>query len=206
MNLPTVTIREFARIVGVDHAAVVRAVQGGTRLTDSVIRENGKVRIVVAQGCYEWIMHKEEMKDSRERKRKSRTAGVMPRDVSAEMDRHYAALMKRMEFEKACNHLVPVATSLLHMSEALRTFRDTMMNIPLVVSELSRPIMLGILREDGDDISPEKHKLMDDAVLQIRQASKREVRKALNQAADIIDDERKRDEEKRLNDESMNGV
>jgi exosome complex RNA-binding protein Rrp4 len=206
MNLPTVTIREFARIVGVDHAAVVRAVQGGTRLTNSVIRENGKVRIVVAQGCYEWIMHKEEMKDSRERKRKSRTAGVMPRDVSAEMDRHYAALMKRMEFEKACNHLVPVATSLLHMSEALRTFRDTMMNIPLVVSELSRPIMLGILREDGDDISPAKHKLIDDAVLQIRQASKREVRKAINQAADIIDDERKRDEEKRLNDECMNGV
>ncbi|HET9235903.1 MAG TPA: hypothetical protein VFO10_01560 [Oligoflexus sp.] len=205
MNLPTATIREFARIVGVDHAAVVRAVQGGTRLTDSVIRENGKVRIVVAQGCYEWIMHKEEMKDSRVRKRKSRTAGVMPRDVSAEMDRHYAALMKRFEFEKACNQLVPVATTLLHISEALRTFRDTMMNIPLVISELLRPIMLGILREDGDNISPEKHKLMDDAVLQIRQASKREVRKALNQAADIIDDERKRDKEKRLNDESMNG-
>jgi hypothetical protein len=203
MNLPTATIREFARIVGVDHAAVVRAVQGGTRLTDSVIRENGKVRIVVAQGCYEWIMHKEELKDSRERKKKNRTAGVMPRDVSAEMDRHYTALMKQLEYDRACKKVIPVEQYIEEARECLQTFRDTMTSIPLVVSEQFRPMLLRILRDEGADITPEKNKLMDDAVLQLRISVKREVRKALNTAADILDEQAMRDEQRRMNDESL---
>jgi hypothetical protein len=53
MERPTASIREFARIVGVDHAAVVRAIQKGERLQKSIVQENEKTKIIIFNGCLE---------------------------------------------------------------------------------------------------------------------------------------------------------
>ncbi|MDQ3234062.1 MAG: hypothetical protein M3Q07_19820 [Pseudobdellovibrionaceae bacterium] len=101
-ELPTASIRAFARIVGVDHSAVVRAVKAGGRLPGSIVYEDGKPRIIISIGCHEWLSNKKHEKDH-----STTRSGIMPPDVSSQMDRHYSALLRRIEYEKACRELKP---------------------------------------------------------------------------------------------------
>ncbi len=198
----TASISEFARIVGVDHKAVQRSIERGGRLEKSLVKQKGRIRIAVCEGCVEWVLNKDDRRDHTG-KGNSGTAGIMPREVSSEMDRHYSALMKQLEYDKACRKVIPVEKYIEEARECLQTFRDTMTNVPLIVSEQLRPMLLGILRANSEDISPAEHKLLEDSVLQLRLVAKREVRKALNSAADMIDERAINSEEKRLNDESL---
>ncbi len=109
----TVSATEFARIVGVDHAAVFRALKNGVRLKNSIIKVNGKIRIAVCDGCVEWVSSKDERKDHRGGTTYDPVNGIMPREISSEMDRHYSALMKQIEYGRACNCCLPRMTLIL---------------------------------------------------------------------------------------------
>ncbi|MDQ3233190.1 MAG: hypothetical protein M3Q07_15335 [Pseudobdellovibrionaceae bacterium] len=191
----TVSATEFARIVGVDHAAVFRALKNGVRLKNSIIKVNGKIRIAVCDGCVEWVSSKDERKDHRGGTTYDPVNGIMPREISSEMDRHYSALMKQIEYGRACGDLMPAAKYAEHARECLQTCRNTLMNLPLAVSELARPLLFEVVRQliPADALTPELQKSMDDAVLQLRVTSQKEVRKALVQAADIIMDQYEKD-------------
>ncbi len=190
----TASISEFARIVGVNHAAVIRAVRDGVRLSESVIHEqDGKTRITIATGCYEWIANRNESKGGA--RSRSATPGIMSRDKSAQMDRHYAALMKRIEYRKSCEELIPLANFERQVCESIQTCRDTFLQVPLLASELTRPYFLRLIRDQGDSIIQEKQKEIDDAVIQIRLAIRKEVCKALDHASDMIDEQYKREKE-----------
>jgi hypothetical protein len=90
------SIREFARIIGVDHAAVSRAVKGGDRLRNSVICEGGKKRIVIYDGCLEWHHNKDHRKDRRRDQPAPSVAASNPGIISSDLDSHYSALSSRL--------------------------------------------------------------------------------------------------------------
>jgi hypothetical protein len=205
VDLQTASIREFSRIAGVDPSAVSRAAKAGKRLTSkSVSRDsNGDPRITILYGCYEWLQYKDERREKKTGSTSS-VPGIMSREAAGDIDRHYSALMKQLEFGKACGELLPLSKFNQQAGECLRACRDTLTNLPLVLSELSRPLMLRLMRIDGQEVGPDIQKQMDDAVLQLRVTAKREVRKALNQAADMLEDQIARDHEKKKVDESLN--
>lgn len=113
MQKKIASIREFARIVGVDHAAISRAVKGGDRLRNSVVGEEGKKKIIIFDGCLEWHHNKHHRKDTR--KDQTRTTvgnaslGIMPREVSSDLDSHYSALIKQVEHGRLTGQLIPAA-------------------------------------------------------------------------------------------------
>lgn len=190
----TASISEFARILGVNHAAVIRAVRDGVRLSESVINEqDGKTRIIIATGCYEWIANRNDSKGSA--RATSAIPGIMSRDKSAQMDRHYAALMKRIEYRRSCEELIPLANFERQVCESIQTCRDTFLQVPLLASELTRPYFLRLIRDQGEAFIQEKQKEIDDAVIQIRLSIRKEVCKALDHASDMIDEQYKRDKE-----------
>ncbi len=190
----TASISEFARIVGVNHAAVIRAVRDGVRLSESVITDqDGKTRIIIATGCYEWIANRNDSKGGA--RSTSATPGIMSRDKSAQMDRHYADQMKRIEYRKSCEELIPLANFERQVCESIQTCRDTFLQVPLLASELTRPYFLRLIRDQDEAIIQEKQKEIDDAVIQIRLAIRKEVCKALDHASDMIDEQYKRDKE-----------
>ncbi len=146
MELPTASIREFARIVGVDHSAVVRAVKAGGRLPGSVAYEDGKPRIIISIGCYEWLSNKKHEKDHGTVRR-----GIMPPDVSSQMDRHYSALLRRIEYEKASGELMPAARQQQEAAEFFRACRDSIWTLPLTVSDIAKSSMVRFVRGQGDE-------------------------------------------------------
>lgn len=184
----TASIREFARIVGVDHAAVSRAVKGGERLRNSVLREDGKPRIIIFDGCLEWHHNKDFRRDHSRQGSQTEVKGIMPKEVSSDLDSHYSALIKQVEHGRLTGQLMPAAKFQQEAAECFRACRDTLLNLPLTVSEVAKGIILRLLRSQGDEIIQTMEKPLNDAALQIRVAAKAEVRKALLQAVELVQD------------------
>jgi hypothetical protein len=197
----TASIREFARIIGVDHAAVSRAVTGGDRLRNSVVDEDGRKRIIIFDGCLEWHHNKHHRKDNRKDQPRTTagttTSGIMPREVSSDLDSHYSALIKQVEHGRLTGQLMPAARFQQEAAECFRACRDTLLNLPLSVSEIARGIMVRLVREQGGDESVQTmEQPLNDAALKIRVGAKAEVRKALIQASKILQGgDRKQDKE-----------
>jgi hypothetical protein len=189
----TASIREFARIIGVDHAAVSRAVKAGERLRYSVVNEDGKKRIIIFDGCLEWQHNKDHRKDNRKDQvgtpTGTTTSGIMPREVSSDLDSHYSALIKQVEHGRLTGQLMPAARFQQEAAECFRACRDTLLNLPLTVSEIAKGIMVRLVREQGGDESVQTmEQPLNDAALKIRVGAKAEVRKALIQASKILQD------------------
>jgi hypothetical protein len=189
----TASIREFARIIGVDHAAVSRAVTGGDRLRNSVVDEDGRKKIIIFDGCLEWHHNKQHRKDNRKDQPRTtagtQTSGIMPREVSSDLDSHYSALIKQVEHGRLTGQLMPAARFQQEAAECFRACRDTLLNLPLTVSEIAKGIMVRLVREQGGDESVQTmDQPLNDAALKIRVEAKSEVRKALIQASKILQD------------------
>jgi hypothetical protein len=185
----TASIREFARIIGVDHAAISRAVKGGDRLRKSVVDEDGKKKIIIFDGCLEWHHNKDHRKDSRRDQPRagSGSPGIMPRELSSDLDSHYSALIKQVEHGRLTGELMPAAKFQQEAAECFRACRDTLLNLPLTVSEIAKGIIIRLVREQGDEALQAMEVPLNDGVLRIRVAAKAEVRKALIQAGKVLD-------------------
>jgi hypothetical protein len=189
----TASIREFARIIGVDHAAISRAVKGGDRLRKSVVDEDGKKKIIIFDGCLEWHHNKHYRKDTRKDQPRTpagnASPGIMPREVSSDLDSHYSALIKQVEHGRLTGQLMPAARFQQEAAECFRACRDTLLNLPLSVSEIAKGIMFRLVRDQGGDEGVQTmEQPLNDAALKIRVGAKAEVRKALIQASKILQD------------------
>jgi hypothetical protein len=197
----TASIREFARIVGVDPSAISRAAKGGERLSKSVTYENGNPRIIIYDGCLEWHQNKNHRKDRSKKGSGVEIQGILPREVSSDIESHYSALIRQAEYAKQTGLLMPAAKFQQEAAECFRACRDTLLTLPLTVSEVAKGIMMRLFRDQGEDFIQKMELPLDDATLQIRVATKQEVRKALLHAIEVIQDSA---QERRATDEALN--
>ncbi|HYX32830.1 MAG TPA: hypothetical protein VE954_06925, partial [Oligoflexus sp.] len=129
----SVSIREFARIVGVSHPVVLTAIKAGKRLPTAVISEEGKPKILVYEGCVEWYQNKDHRKD----RRLGEPSQTLPPDGqemdppdSNKMQRHYDALLSKVTFMKETGTLTTVDKFKTEAFTVARTVRDSLLYLP----------------------------------------------------------------------------
>ncbi len=147
MEKPNVNISEFARIVGVDHAAVSRAIKRRERLNRSLIDRDGKTRIVIFDGCVEWYLYKDHRKD----RRQSETIGsssdtLMEPSEAIKLQRHFDAMMTMLDFSKEAGQLVPKDAHLSEVHSYARALRDQLLMTPNVAENEFKRLFLQLLR------------------------------------------------------------
>jgi hypothetical protein len=185
-NLPTVSLREFARIVGVDVAAVSRAAKSGQRLTTaSVMRdESGTPSIVLAIGCFEWISNKDHRKD-REPLEEMDPGRIDPNEImetakSLKIQRHFDALASMTNFLKEAGELVPKDAHRTEVITYARGIRDALLYIPNSSEiEARRHLVTFVRKHLGEEEVSTLSKDLDEICLAMRVYLRNEITKAL---------------------------
>jgi hypothetical protein len=181
LDLPTASIREFARIVGVNHSAVIRAIKAGTRLEGAVIQEKDGPRIIIALGCHAWIQNKDYRKDNR-----PTDSGVNQADdemsvtEANRVKRHYEALLEKLTFEREAGRLTSIEKFRTEAFTVARGARDSLLNVPNESEiELKRLIVDFLRKRHGDDSVMVHAKDLDEMGLAFRTFQKVAIKKAL---------------------------
>ncbi len=185
-SLPTVSLREFARIVGVDVAAVSRAAKAGERLTAASVKRdaNGTPSIVLAIGCYEWISNKDHRKD-REPGEDIEPGAIDPSEImepsrSLKIQRHFDALSAMTTFLKEAGELVPKDAHRTEVITYARGIRDALLYIPNSSEIEVRRHLTGFTRRHlGEDQVSTLSKDLDEICLAMRVYLKNEITKTL---------------------------
>jgi len=139
---------EFARFAGVDHSAVSRAVKARDRLVNSVVEENGKIRIAVYDGCLEWHLNR----DSRKNRKLNPTVigsnddEVMDPTESNRLQRHYDALIAQMNFEREAGKLISIDRFKAEAYTVGRGVRDAVMYVPDEGGRELKKLVIGFIR------------------------------------------------------------
>jgi hypothetical protein len=189
-SLPTVSLREFARIVGVDMAAVSRAAKAGQRLTSASVKRDAKgvPSIVLAMGCFEWISNKDHRKD-REPGDDFDPDKIDPNEImetsqSLRMQRHYEALNEKLNFEREAGRLISIDKFRTEAFTAARSVRDSLLYVPNESEVELRRLIFGFLRESFGEKSVDEHsKKIEEMGLSFRQFQKSSITKALRDLA-----------------------
>ncbi|HYX32937.1 MAG TPA: hypothetical protein VE954_07465 [Oligoflexus sp.] len=184
MDRATASIREFARIIGVDHAAVSRAIKGGERLCKSVASEDGKPRIVIYDGCLEWQLNKDHRKD----RRPDASPHVSQTSESEEMEtiesnkvqRHYEALQAKISFEREAVNLTSIDKFKSEAFTAARATRDSLLYLPNESEREFKKLMTDFIRRNfGEERIAEFSKDFGELGLAFRVYQKASITKAL---------------------------
>jgi hypothetical protein len=181
----SVSIREFARIVGVSHPVVLAAIKAGKRLPTAVIQEDGKPKILVYQGCIEWHQNKDHRKD----RRLGEPSMTLPLDGqemetadSNKMQRHYDALLSKVAFLKETGTLTTTDKFKTEAFTVARTVRDSLLYIPNESgAELKKLVSDFLRRRFGEDKALDLGGDVDDLALSFRVFQKQSIKKALRE-------------------------
>ncbi|HYX32597.1 MAG TPA: hypothetical protein VE954_05755 [Oligoflexus sp.] len=181
----TVSIREFARIVGVAHTVVIRAMKAGQRLQKSVTSQSGKPKIFLYEGCVEWHNNKDLAKERYSDESPVQTKGL---DMGAEMEptesnrkqRHYVALLAELEFLKEAGKLTTIDKFKTEAFTVSRTLRDNLLYIPNESSNEIKRLVSELLRNHfGEQKLNEAAKDIEAIALSFRVFQKASLTKAL---------------------------
>jgi phage terminase Nu1 subunit (DNA packaging protein) len=183
MDRITTTITEFSRIVGVDHAAVFRAIKQGNRLQKSLVTEDGKQRIAIYEGCIEWHQNKDLRKD----RNLSATAADDDDDAeemtpaeSNRVLRHYEALQAKLSFEKEAGNLISVDKFKAEAFTVARATRDSLLYLPNEAEREFKRLLTEFIRNSlGEDRIKDFTKELNDLGLAFRVYQKSSITKAL---------------------------
>jgi hypothetical protein len=179
--LPTASIREFARIVGVNHSAVLRAIKTGSRLEGAVIQDKNGTRIIIALGCHAWIQNKDYRKDSRP----ADTSTDWPHEEMSvteanRVKRHYEALLEKLTFEREAGRLTSIEKFRTEAFTVARGARDSLLNVPNESEiELKRLFVDFLRKRYGDDSVTVYTKDLGEMGLAFRAFQKATIKKAL---------------------------
>ncbi|WP_141732426.1 hypothetical protein [Oligoflexus tunisiensis] len=186
MDLPTASIREFARIVGVNHSAVLRAIKNGTRLEGAVIQDKDGTRIIISLGCHAWIQNKDHRKDNRP----ADTPSDWPHDEMSvteanRVKRHYEALLEKLTFEREAGRLTSIEKFRAEAFTVARGTRDSLLNVPNESEfELKRLVVEFLRKRHGNDSVTALAGDLDEMGLAFRTFQKATIRKALRDMLD----------------------
>ncbi len=181
----SVSIREFARIVGVSHPVVLTAIKAGKRLPTAVISEEGKPKILVYEGCVEWYQNKDHRKD----RRLGEPSQTLPPDGqemdppdSNKMQRHYDALLSKVSFMKETGTLTTVDKFKTEAFTVARTVRDSLLYLPNESgAELKKLLSDFLRRRFGEGTALELGGEVDNLALSFRVHQKQSIKKALRE-------------------------
>ena len=183
MDRVTTTITEFSRIVGVDHAAVFRAIKQGNRLQKSIVTEDGKPRIAIYDGCIEWHLNKDLRKDRNLVKQEPDEGDDAEEMTPAESNRvlrHYEALQAKLSFEKEAGNLISIEKFKTEAFTVARATRDSLLYLPNESErEIKRLLTDFIRRNLGEDRIKDFTKDLNELGLAFRVYQKSSITKAL---------------------------
>ncbi|RYZ82654.1 MAG: hypothetical protein EOP04_21610 [Proteobacteria bacterium] len=182
MSPVSVSIREFAKIVGVNHSVVVRSIQRGGRLEQSVISEGDTKKIFVYAGCVEWHLNKDLRKDQSSNSFEDESIDQEEMSVAdaVRKQRHYDALLSELEFLKEAGKLYSIEKARVEMSTIARATRDNFLYLPVECeSEIKRLVFNLIRKEFGEAECARLSSKVDEAALGFRIFLKTAIRKIL---------------------------
>ncbi len=165
-----------------------RAISSG-RLRKSVVVDGDKKRIIVYDGCLEWRESKDHSKDRGNGVLASTDlpTEIMPVELSVSIDRHYTALMKKVEFLRETGELTSVDKFRQETFMAARAARDAVLTVPVTTN---REIYGIIIRLVSSPISTgnteEIQKAAEAAANECRQLLKKSLSKALQGLANYL--------------------
>jgi hypothetical protein len=181
----SVSIREFARIVGVSHPVVIAAIKAGKRLPTAVINDGGKPKILVYEGCVEWHQNKDHRKD-RNLGDPSQTLPTDGQEMetadSNKMQRHYDALLSKVTFLKETGTLTTIDKFKTEAFTVARTVRDSLLYLPNESgAELKKLLSDFLRRRFGEATALDLGGEVDNLALSFRVYQKQSIKKALRE-------------------------
>lgn len=180
---------EFAQILDVDISAVSRAISRG-RLKKSIIMDGDRKKIVVYDGCIEWRDTKNHSKDRGNGVQAAcdLPEEIMPVEVSVSIDRHYSALIKKIEFLRETGELISVDKFRTEAFQSARAARDVVLGVPIATNREIFGVILRLLtsppKPEADDIQ----KSAETAATECRAIIKKALTKALTGLANYLTD------------------
>jgi phage terminase Nu1 subunit (DNA packaging protein) len=179
----TASIREFARIVGVNQASVSRAAKKGERLSASVIRNGGSPRIIIYDGCLEWHQNKDLRKDRKladQQPEEGDDAEEMTPAESNRVLRHYEALQAKLSFEKEAGNLISIDKFKTEAFTVARATRDSLLYLPNESEREFKRLLTEFIRNNlGEDRIKDFTRELNDLGLAFRVYQKSSITKAL---------------------------
>jgi hypothetical protein len=191
MKKEEVSFREFARIIGVDHSVVCRAVKRG-RLSKSVVGEGERKKVVIYDGCLEWRDNKDHSKDRGNgvRAKTDLPDDIMPIEMSVAIEKHFSALTKQLEYLKEAGDLISIDKFRTEAFQAARTTRDAILYVPVATSDEFKGVLKRLLSKF---ISPEvleaAHKDIEATVGEYRLTLKNALTNSLHAIAESLTDD-----------------
>jgi phage terminase Nu1 subunit (DNA packaging protein) len=179
----TASIREFARIVGVNQASVSRAAKKGERLSASVIRDSGSPRIIIYDGCIEWHQNKDLRKDRKMVDQQPEDGDDVEEMTPAESNRvlrHYEALQAKLSFEKEAGNLISIDKFKTEAFTVARATRDSLLYLPNESEREFKRLLTEFIRNNlGEDRIKDFTRELNDLGLAFRVYQKSSITKAL---------------------------
>jgi hypothetical protein len=181
-----VSLSDFAKILDVSPSAVTRAISNG-RLRKSVVIDGDKKRIVVYDGCLEWRDTKQHSKDRGNGVQAATDLpeDIMPVELSVSIDRHYTALMKKVEFLRETGELTSADKFRQEAFMAARAARDAILNVPVTTNREIYGVIVRLLSSPPSTAN-DVQKAAEAAATECRQLLKKAMTKALQGLANYL--------------------
>lgn len=180
-----ITQAQFADLLEVSRPLINKALKTG-RLTKSVTRtDQGDILIDVVAGVMEFYNNANLAKDNngdhiRPHAPTSSQQGHMPLDESNEMERHYSALLKQLDYLERAKTLMPADKYKLETFQAFRTTRDALLYMPQALIGEIKSKMIDLIRQAfGDEAVANTQKAIEVASGELKVSIKGEMKKAL---------------------------
>lgn len=194
---------ELGELLGVTGSAIRNAQKNGRFVRSVVPVENHhkeRYRYHLALACYEWISNKQHNKDRRGSiasksaiteqakafvqahtgESEKKIESVMPLAESNAIDRHYAALLKKVDYHERIKELIPVDKFRQEAFQAARSVRDALSYLPQETSAELKRLTLSLLRKHlAEEGFHKAQKDLDAMTLEFKKIQKASIKKAL---------------------------